>query len=272
MPIRSISESEPNRGEPSNVRIELSTFLKTIAGKALLATGIVTLAFGGAAAAGFAEMPVLSSPPQDAADDSSTDDSTTDDSTTDDSSTDDSSTDEELNHGQIVSEFAQTTELEGCEKGQAIAELASSNASEHRQNPETDHDPCGTDELLDDGTEDAGSESDDPTSELPVDEPTHGEIVSEFARTTELEGCEKGQAISELASGKSSEATDDPEAEADADADHDPCSHAGVDESTEDAAGDELTESNDDAGGPGKSENRGKPAKTANGNGNGRND
>lgn len=46
------------------------------------------------------------------------------------------------NHGQTVSEFAKTTELEGCEKGQAIAELASSKAAERRQNPDRDKDPC----------------------------------------------------------------------------------------------------------------------------------
>ena len=46
------------------------------------------------------------------------------------------------NHGQTVSEFAKTTELEGCEKGQAIAELASSKAAERRQNPDRDQDPC----------------------------------------------------------------------------------------------------------------------------------
>ena len=41
-----------------------------------------------------------------------------------------------------MSEFAHTTELEGCEKGQAISDLASSKAADHRQNPESDHNPC----------------------------------------------------------------------------------------------------------------------------------
>jgi len=44
---------------------------------------------------------------------------------------------EPKNHGQEVSEFAKTTELEGCEKGQAIAANASKNKSE-----DDDKDPC----------------------------------------------------------------------------------------------------------------------------------
>ena len=165
------------------MKFDPSRFVKSVAGKAVLATGVVLLAFGSAAAAGFTDVPSLlpgsdSTPSLDqetkddssstevtdesstevesseATDESSDDDSTevesddessvdssadhesSDDQSSDDESSDDSSTDEQ-NHGQIVSEFAHTTELEGCEKGQAISDLASSNAADHRQNRRT---------------------------------------------------------------------------------------------------------------------------------------
>lgn len=63
------------------------------------------------------------------------------------------------NHGQTVSEFARTTDLEGCEKGQAISEVASSKAAEKRKNADRDHDPC--DEVEDDGDADPGVDSDE---------------------------------------------------------------------------------------------------------------
>ena len=53
------------------------------------------------------------------------------------------------NHGQQVSEFARTTELEGCEKGQAISALASSKADEKRQNEDKEDSPCKSDEVDD---------------------------------------------------------------------------------------------------------------------------
>lgn len=44
-------------------------------------------------------------------------------------------------HGQPVSALARTTDSDGCEKGQEISALASSNASDRRSNPEQT-DPC----------------------------------------------------------------------------------------------------------------------------------
>ena len=41
------------------MKLDLSTFLRSVAGKAVLATGVVLLAFGGAAAAGFTDVPAL---------------------------------------------------------------------------------------------------------------------------------------------------------------------------------------------------------------------
>src|SRR6188474_423666 len=42
------------------MKLDPSTFLRSVAGKAVLATGVVLLAFGGAAAAGFTDVPSLS--------------------------------------------------------------------------------------------------------------------------------------------------------------------------------------------------------------------
>jgi len=67
---------------------------------------------------------------------------------------------EPKNHGQEVSEFAQTTELEGCEKGQAIAAKASKNKSEG-----DDKDPCNKD----DG-EEGDSEGEDEPAEAVAEE------------------------------------------------------------------------------------------------------
>jgi hypothetical protein len=45
-------------------------------------------------------------------------------------------------HGKAVSELAQDPTLEGCEKGQAVAALASSKADDHRQDDANRTDPC----------------------------------------------------------------------------------------------------------------------------------
>ena len=165
------------------MKLDPSTFLRSVAGKAVLATGVVLLAFGGAAAAGFTDVPSLSPSSNEptlqdeSSDDSSseaTDESSDDQSevdeveSSDDASSADDSASDEPTHGDIVSEFAHTTELEGCEKGQAISDLASSNATDHRQNAESDHNPCdheGDDESGDDSAEAAEVEA--PEVEAP---------------------------------------------------------------------------------------------------------
>jgi hypothetical protein len=64
----------------------------------------------------------------------------------------------EMNHGQLVSTFAHETELEGCERGQAIAELA----SEGRANRQVPTDNCAKaeDEAADDEADDEAVEDD----------------------------------------------------------------------------------------------------------------
>lgn len=46
------------------------------------------------------------------------------------------------NHGQAVSDVATDPALTGCEKGQAVADVASANADEKRKNASQENDPC----------------------------------------------------------------------------------------------------------------------------------
>jgi len=196
------------------MKLDPSTFLRSVAGKAVLATGVVLLAFGGAAAAGFTDVPtLLPSGDEPTLEDTSADDSSseaTDESADDESevdedeseSEDESSADEssdgsasdEPNHGQIVSEFAHTTELEGCEKGQAISDLASSNATDHRQNPEKEHDPCNHgDESGDDSAEAPEVEApeasgDDESGEGDDADESHGKSGESHGKSGESHG------------------------------------------------------------------------------------
>jgi hypothetical protein len=45
-------------------------------------------------------------------------------------------------HGEDVSQVARDPSLEGCEKGQAVAAVASEKSEEHRQDPADKQDPC----------------------------------------------------------------------------------------------------------------------------------
>ncbi|MGA9159634.1 MAG: hypothetical protein WB297_02045 [Actinomycetota bacterium] len=45
-------------------------------------------------------------------------------------------------HGEKVSNFAHSTDTEGCEKGKAVSALASAPADDHRRNPADTPDPC----------------------------------------------------------------------------------------------------------------------------------
>lgn len=64
---------------------------------------------------------------------------------------DDENEDETANHGSVVSEFARTTELEGCERGQAVAELARSKPKKNESDT-TDGETDG-DDTEDDGAD-----------------------------------------------------------------------------------------------------------------------
>jgi len=201
----------------------LHSVIRTAAGKAVMGIAVVGLGVGSAAAAG-ADIPLLV--PADTTQDAPTCDDTTDpageatcgeqvsddvtadvdtpdvdespelddvesgDDEADEAETDeadvatDPAVDEQQtehpdNHGGEVSDFVHTTELEGCEKGQAVSELASGNAADHRNNTERDHDPCqhgegedaasgavddtDTDEVADDADE--ADEADDDSAE-----------------------------------------------------------------------------------------------------------
>lgn len=62
-------------------------------------------------------------------------------------------------HGQEVAGLAAGTELEGCERGQAISELASAGADDHRPNPGSSLDPCSRSYERGSGAAEAGSEN-----------------------------------------------------------------------------------------------------------------
>jgi hypothetical protein len=184
------------------MRSNPSALLKLLTGKVVLTAGIVTLGVGGVTAAAVSDVSFSGAPSFEAeATTSDTGSSSASESTTESAPA--------ANHGQTVSEFARTTDLEGCEKGQAIADLASGKSADDSETTAADHDPCDHE---DESSEDSSTES--ATVE------NHGQTVSDFAHTTELEGCEKGQAISDLASSKAAEHRQNP------DNAHDPCDHA----------------------------------------------
>jgi hypothetical protein len=54
---------------------------------------------------------------------------------------------EQASHGQAVSSFAKDSALQGCEKGQAVAAIASAKAAEARNNPAKTVDPCSRSEI-----------------------------------------------------------------------------------------------------------------------------
>ena len=71
---------------------------------------------------------------------------------------------EHRNHGQMISEFATSTELEGCEKGQAISELASSKHDDEDQDESDDaeeEDENDDEDELDDDSKDHPCKDDD---------------------------------------------------------------------------------------------------------------
>jgi hypothetical protein len=73
---------------------------------------------------------------------------------------------EPKNHGQEVSEFAKDTDLEGCEKGQAVAAIASKNKSEN-----DGKNPCDKS----DAEEDDGDDGDDAIESVVDDEQDKGQ-------------------------------------------------------------------------------------------------
>jgi hypothetical protein len=248
------------------MRCNPSALLKLLTGKVVLTAGIVTLGVGGVTAAAITDVSLSGAPTFEAeattSDTGSSTESTTESAT--ESSTESSTESADgSNHGQTVSEFARTTDLEGCEKGQAIADLASSKSGEDAETSDADHDPCDHEDVSsEDSSTDDSATDDSVTDDGSSDVENHGQTVSDFAHTTELEGCEKGQAISDLASSKADEHRQNPERE------HDPCDHA--DEGSADALEASLEADEADEAAPGQSGSaHGQSGQRGNGNGNG---
>ncbi len=164
----------------------LLTALGTTAGKVSMGVALTAAAASGAVAADVVEVPGTDEVPTqaevevddqgvvesdtdtdpgpvagEAAESGPTDDAETTDDTSDEDGEDESVEEERENHGRTVSEFARTTDLVGCEKGQAISEIASSKSADRRKNPERDHDPCDHDDEDDESEPEVASAEDD---------------------------------------------------------------------------------------------------------------
>ncbi|MGH3441777.1 MAG: hypothetical protein ACRDUY_06985 [Nitriliruptorales bacterium] len=95
----------------------------------------------------------------------------------------------------------------------------------------------------DNSDDENGDDKNGDVTTLDDGEPSHSEVVSTFARETELEGCERGQAVAAVARGDAS-----PE-EAEAGDYSDPCDNGDGDDDTEVGDGDGDTEVGDDTNG-----------------------
>jgi hypothetical protein len=174
----------PSRGK--RMFAVVSAFVATATGKLVLGTALAAATVGGAHAAGVVDVPLLPDEADEPVvvefEDDESDESVGDDETetTDETeATDETETTDEVGddvdgpagkpatHGQEVSDFVHETELEGCEKGQAVSDVASANASDHRQNPERDHNPC--DKNKDAAIEDVDEVDDDNEDSDPLE-------------------------------------------------------------------------------------------------------
>lgn len=76
-------------------------------------------------------------------------------------------------HGAEVSQVAQDPALQGCEKGQAVAAIASEKSEEHRQNPADKQDPCTKG---DEGAGAATERSPVPPESVPANPPVPDQV------------------------------------------------------------------------------------------------
>ena len=122
--------------------------------------------------------------------------------------------------------------VEGTVDDEPVAATAEQEEPEEAEEPEDD------DLVFDIDVDTGGDDTEDP------DANDHGQTVSEFANNTELEGCQKGMAVSLVARG-----ADPEEAESEA-ADNAPCNGKGEGDNTDDLDTDDLDAEDDDGGPP----------------------
>lgn len=200
----------------------ITSLLSSLAGKIGVGLVVATTSVGAAAAAG-AEVPFVSSPTDEivapATEDETTEDTTDDwteesteettedwiegtteesteetaedvtteeettEETTEDAATEEETTEETdvLNHGAVVSGFVASTELEGCEKGQATAAVA---RGDIEPNEDGTIDPALVDAYLADLGRCLDDETEDETTE---DESTEDESTDEADETDETD-------------------------------------------------------------------------------------
>jgi hypothetical protein len=149
----------------------VATFVSSLTGKIALGTAVAAASVGTAHATHVVDLPGVprsetevvvtaeldEEPVPTTSTTSTTTTTTTSTTLPDEDETDDGIDDgTEQNHGQIVSTFAHETELEGCERGQAIAELA----SEGRANRQAPIENCAKDDAAEDEVEDEVEDDD----------------------------------------------------------------------------------------------------------------
>ena len=158
--LEQLSERLPKR---TTMRSGIGAVAATTVGKIVLCTAVAAASVGGVYAttdridvSGVGENLTPPGPPEIETPAGATNDAGQDVVVQDDHGQDAAGQDD---HGQEVAGLAIGTELEGCERGQAISERASAGAGERRPNPESSIDPCSRSDEGGSGAAEAGSEN-----------------------------------------------------------------------------------------------------------------
>ncbi|RZV44079.1 MAG: hypothetical protein EX269_12270 [Acidimicrobiales bacterium] len=184
--------SQPATTSPTNswrpkMLTGLGAFVATTTGKLVLGTAVAAASVGGMHAAEIVDMPLLPeqakaevlmveseeeatdsgeveevAAAQEEADEAEqVSESDAEESDSQDESDENGDEEEPKNHGAVVSDFAKTTDLEGCEKGQAISELAKSKAKKKDADAEDTEDEAEAEELVEEEEDSSKCKSDE---------------------------------------------------------------------------------------------------------------
>jgi len=172
-PVPSPTATSPTTSWRPKMLTGLSAFVATTTGKIVLGTTVAAASVGGMHAAEIVDVPLLPETAQAEVLMVDSEEEATDSPEVEEvaaaaeeeaveevveADENESEDEEPRNHGAVVSDFANTTDLEGCEKGQAISELAKSKEKKH----DDDSDDEGeADELAEDEEESSKCKSDE---------------------------------------------------------------------------------------------------------------
>jgi len=216
-PVSQPAATSPTNSWRPKMLTGLGAFIATTTGKIVLGTAVAAASVGGMHAAEIVDVPIL--PDQAKAEVLLVD------------------SEEETTDSPDVEEVAASAEEEAGEAEQFVAAEAEESEAE---------------------ASDEDGDEEEPKN--------HGAVVSEFAKTTDLEGCEKGQAISELARSKAkkkdaddADGDDEAEAEEVVEEEEEESSKCKSDEEKEgnDADSDDDEDDDDDEDGDGPPEGKG---------------